>query len=67
MNERLVIDTLKRCIGDLTVRGSIDSVLLYETLRQLEISYDRACINQSDTSKIEDLIKDIKYIKYELV
>lgn len=63
---RLVIDTLKECISDLLASGSMDQSKLSDTLLELHKAQDKAIIAEIGHKELDDLINDIKYIKYEL-
>jgi len=63
---RLVIDTLKECISDLLASGNIDQSRLSITLLELQKEQDRSIVNGKSNKELDDLIKDIKYVKYEL-
>jgi hypothetical protein len=63
---RLVIDTLKECISDLLVSGSMDQSKLSDTLLELQKAQDKAIIGKNEHKEMDELIEDIKYVKYEL-
>jgi len=64
---RLVIETLKRCISDILASGDINTKELTITLLKLEKVRDGILIKRGDTKEVDLLIKDIKYIKYDLL
>lgn len=67
MNEyRLVIDSLKECISDILASGSIDQNRLTIVLNELEKSRDMCKIMGKEYIELDELISDIKYVKYEL-
>lgn len=64
---RLVIDLYKRCFTDYINGSPVDADAIQETQRVLNFAIDKAKISNESTESLEELKKDIGYLKYELL
>lgn len=64
---RLTIDAIKQSFAEFVAKGSIDTNKLNDAHKQLNFELDRRIVAKEPTEEIEALIKDILWLKYDLL
>lgn len=64
---RLTIDVIKQSFADYVSGKSIDTNILNNAHQQLNFELDRRVVAKEPTEEIEALIKDVLWLKYDLL
>lgn len=64
---RLAIDAIKQAFAYFVAKGGVDTNALDTAHRQLNFELDRRVVAKEPTEEIEALIKDILWVKYDLL
>lgn len=64
---RQTIDVIKQSFAEFVAKGSIDTSKLDDAHKQLNFELDRRIAAKESAEEIEALIKDILWLKYDLL
>lgn len=64
---RIVIDLYKSCFTDHVKGARNNDTEIMEVCKELNFAIDKAKINNEPSEFLENLKKDIEYLKYELL
>lgn len=64
---RIVIDLYKSYFTDHIKGSKIDGTAIMEACKKLNSAIDKAKINNEPSEYLENLKKDVEYLKYELL